>query len=136
MAGHRITLRGPWNVTHPLPGVAEQRTLPQSWQELFGPSRGIARFERVFHRPTNLDSDEAVWLVLTEVRGAGQVTVNGHQLGEWTTATDSPRFDLTPHLQPTNRLQIDLEIAVTPDSPPAGLHHPVVLEISRSQPHL
>lgn len=143
MSVHRIRLLGPWEFcwhetspeTAP-PNIRGTTTLPQSWQSVFGSASGRATFSRRFHRPTNLEPHERVFLVLTAVRGAGQATLNGIALGEFTSDGGSVEFDITDLLLAFNLLSIDL--AFTPDSAaeqPGGLFEPVVLEIRSNPDH-
>ncbi len=104
-------------------------TMPQSWQELFGPVDGVAIFERTFHRPTGLEPGDVVWLVLEEVRGHGQVLLREHRPGTLEESLPVYRFDITPWLQSSNRLRIELEFAGSRCVEPGGLSGSVALEI-------
>jgi hypothetical protein len=134
MPSHRMHLKGPWDILA-IPGSEQSPesrsvTLPQSWRTLFGPAAGTARFRRAFHCPTNLDPHETVWIVLTEVGGAGQVWLNDQPCGTFDAATTSPpRFEITSHLKPRNHLTV--EVTFDPGSTTAvgGLYGAVALEI-------
>jgi hypothetical protein len=98
---HTIRLRDPWDAT------------PQA--------DGTVRFTRHFNRPTGLESGDCVWLV---IEGAAQplaVTLNGNLVGQASRlpAHDSARYEITPLLQPRNKLEIDLSSAPKIDALPA-----------------
>lgn len=136
MPNHRIHLRGPWEIIPPTVAVhglhpeGSRQPLPQDWQALFGDAAGTATFERNFHAPTNLEPHEEVWLLLTEVAGAGQISLNGQVIGEFQAAAGaSSRFDITTFLKPNNRLRIDLTFDPASQPGPGGLYGPVALDI-------
>lgn len=148
---HRIQLRGPWGFTPlsaagsgagnpptelgqpgmPAAGIAK---MPASWQSLFGDFRGRVRFERRFHRPSNLEADESVWLVFEAVGGEGQASINGQLLGPLHTNDQPQRFEITKALQGDEHLLVELELTDGSDNPAAGgLYGPVFLEIVRNR---
>ncbi len=90
----------------------------------------MATFSRRFHRPTNLEPHERVFLVFEGIGGAGRVRLNDEPLGQ-VTLNDRPiEFDVTGRLAPFNR--IDVELQFTPsDTVPSqgGLYGAVALEI-------
>jgi hypothetical protein len=55
---HSIRLRDPWQC---------ERT-----------EDGATRYSRAFHKPTGLEHDDELWLVLSGLPAEAQVTVNGH----------------------------------------------------------
>jgi hypothetical protein len=55
---HSIRLRDPWQC---------ERT-----------NDGAMRYSRTFHKPTGLEHDDDLWLVLSGLPAEAQVTVNGH----------------------------------------------------------
>lgn len=140
MPPHRIYLRGPWDC-EPLAYSADasavalpsaKRTqLPASWTEVFGEFRGLARFRRKFHRPTNLAPDERVILVFEGVGGMGRVAVNGHDVGMLISRETPQRFDITPHLVGNDELVVELEFVSQDQSARGGMYGPVVLEMTR-----
>jgi hypothetical protein len=142
---YRIALRGPWEfepVATTDPG-SEMMTegkaasfpsgrarFPAGWTELFGEFRGKMRFRRRFHRPTNLDPHERVWLVLEAVGGTGRIEINGCSLGTVAHSTVPQRFDVTDFLIGNDDLVIELAWhGSTTGSEPGGLYAPVILEI-------
>jgi hypothetical protein len=143
MAVHRIHLKGPWQYEPlrrngpdldsdelPPPGRA---TMPCTWQQMLGEFRGVVRFVRPFHRPTNLDSDERVFVVFLAVGGQGDVRLDGHPLGRLETRDGPQAADITDHLRPDMQLSIDLEFVSLGATAPGGLWGPVALEIRRAR---
>lgn len=145
LPAHRIQLRGPWGFTPisiagngdrtteqrrgdmPPAGIAR---LPASWQSVFGDFRGRVRFERKFHRPSNLEADESVWLVFEAVGGDGQATLNGQRLGTIYAGDEPQRFDITNVLRGDEQLLVELEFTnSSAEAMPGGLYAPVFLEI-------
>jgi len=90
---HRIRLRGPWNI-EPLwrwvPGdqASWQQsstdlppggtfTAPQRWSNVLGPDfRGSAKLSRRFHRPTGLEPDSKLWLVVGDLAWPTEIRLN------------------------------------------------------------
>ena len=139
MAVHRIHLKGPWQyeplrsvepnaVSHELPPPG-RATMPCTWQQMLGDFRGVVRFVRPFHRPTNLDPNERVFVVFLAVGGHGEVRLNGQPLGRLETRTGPQAAEITDHLCPDMQLSIDLEFISTDAAIPGGLWGPVALEI-------
>ena len=65
---------------------------------------GGVRWSRIFHRPTGLEPDDALWLVITGLPAEAMVNVNGQALtgdGEV-----PPRFEVTKWLTEANRIEI------------------------------
>uniref|UniRef100_A0A7C2K1G0 Glycosyl hydrolases family 2 sugar binding domain-containing protein n=1 Tax=Schlesneria paludicola TaxID=360056 RepID=A0A7C2K1G0_9PLAN len=126
---HRIRLHGPWDVIGPGESTSQSRKMPQEWRTLFGSAAGQARFGRWFHCPTNLDPDERVWLVFAGIGGAGKITLNGEQLKEISGNTPAVAADLTNHLQPRNRVEVELAFDPAATAQQGGLFGEVALEI-------
>lgn len=132
---HRINLKGPWEyewltstaVEFPLAGRVK---MPGDWRAAFGDAAGRVRFRRPFHRPTNLDDDERVWIAFDGVGGIGTVAINGHALGPLTTSDSPQRFDVTAHLEPNSALVVELEFDPSQNATqPGGLFASVGIEI-------
>ena len=107
---HIIRLRGPWELeplarfvagvgdefreeTHYLPPGGKV-SVPGDWGELLGPDFiGRVRYTRRFNCPTNLASDERVWLALDGVDSRADVALNGRPIGqvEWLSGHDPVR---------------------------------------------
>jgi len=145
---HWIRLRGPWDVAWIAPrenGYEGDRPsfhrvrLPAGWKELFGNRIGTARFERRFQCPTGLDPDERVLVTLCDVRCGISAQLNDavltplkEPLGDEASSPceDSLSFEITPLLQPSNRLSLDLTVDHAQlAAGPCGLWRPVLLEI-------
>ena len=137
---HTIRLRGPWEL-RPLLSESQQRDqlpggeprgfaadaitqqLPANWDAVLPGFRGTVRYTRRFGKPTNLEAQERVWLVVNDVAGSVTVILNGEKVPD-------TFFDITDRLRERNLLQID----VTQMDPgqPAGLVGEVRLEIRGS----
>lgn len=137
MPVHRIRLLGPWEFVWEgasgaeTPLVTEGITaMPCDWGRLFGAVAGTASFRRRFHRPSNLDAHERVWLICTGVRGRGTVSLNDEQLSEFDSDGEAVECEVTSRLAPFNVVNIRLSVgAIEEHQPPGGLFEPVVLEI-------
>lgn len=124
---HVIRLRGPWHYRAlartvlledgtpaeepgdlPPPGRTK---MPSDWGDSLGPDfRGRVRYSRSFHRPTGLDHGQRVELLVDQVDAWGQVTLNGHYLGEVRTMAGPGRFDVTDKLLDRNELIVEVEL--------------------------
>ena len=137
MPVHRIRLMGPWEFAWEgsaggeTPLVNEGTTaMPCDWHSLFGSVVGTATFRRRFHRPSNLEPHERVWLICTGVRGCGTISLNDEQLSEFASDGEAVECEVTSRLQPSNVVSIRLSAgAIEEHQPPRGLFQPVVLEI-------
>lgn len=142
MSVHRIRLKGPWQFewigdAPAASGSDWQHSgrvkMPAEWSAIFGPAAGTVRFRRRFHRPTNLDDDERVWIVFDALGGTGTVLVNGAKLGELVTSATPQRFDMTAELQPSSELIVELTYSpAEPQSNAGGLFAPVAIEIEQA----
>jgi len=137
MSGHQIRLRGPWTyewlADNPASEVAAagRVRMPCDWKDCFGDSAGTARFSRVFHRPSHLETDERVRILIDGVGGTGSVAVNDHRVGMLHELTKTGAYDVTDVLQPINRLVVEIHHDPGASSGPAGLYGLVTLEITR-----
>lgn len=145
-APYRIFLRGPWQCeplaraerdanggiawsTSPLPAPSTVR-LPATWKDLFGSFRGRIRFRRRFHRPTNLEPEDRVYLAFDGIGGAAAISTNGCLLGAVPAHGGTAQFDITDVLTNENELLVDLEFTALAGVPDAGgLYAAVALEI-------
>ena len=76
---HRIRLRGLWElywVGAAADSVRKVR-LPMDFGELFEGRSGTVQLARRFHRPTNLEPEDEVALVVENLPKARNVTLNG-----------------------------------------------------------
>lgn len=131
MPVHRMHLKGPWEYELRAGGPRESGvvTMPADWREVFTVDSGTALFRRRFHKPTNLDDDERVWIVFDALGGRGRVSVNGALVGNVATSTEPQRCDVTDRLLPFSELAVELEYDATADGVPGGLYAPVAIEI-------
>ena len=138
MLPHRMNLKGPWKyewlseqsetaVAFPTSGKIK---MPQDWRSTFGEEPGRVRFSRVFHRPTNLNPQESVYIVMDGIGGASQISVNDVQLGIHSDSVENVSFEVTDLLRPTNELIVEVEFdPQSNDSVPGGLWAAVGIEI-------
>lgn len=139
MSSHRIHLKGPWQYcllsatgAEAAPATGELNSagrikLPADWQESFGDYRGSVRYERHFNCPTNLDSDERVYVIFTEIGGTATVTLNETELGSTDGGPGPFEFEIKGLLHPRNLLVVDVEFTALGE--PGGLWTAVALEI-------
>jgi hypothetical protein len=88
--------------------LAHSFRLRDPWQCVPVDGGGL-RWRRVFHRPTGLEEDDQLVLVISGLPEGAHLTVNGHALA------GGPDYNLTAVLAETN--QIDLSIPPTACSP-------------------
>lgn len=131
---YRIRLRGPWEVTLIDPsGAAEPfryAYIPAAWTDLFGDRPGTAVFRRHFNRSPGVAPEDQVWIVLPAAPGHVEFQINGHPVAPAESTPQSLAFDITPHIQEFNVL----EVRITDDpaahaGQPGGLWDTVLLEI-------
>lgn len=134
---HRIRLRGPWEYAW-LDGAADPEsqepqivTMPVPWQDLFGERSGTALFQRRFNRPSNLEPEQRVRIVLSQPHGEVTLRLNGERIPVTVDADETFLGDVTDQLQDFNVLEVQMTCDVSEDSDAlAGLWQPVVLEIT------
>jgi hypothetical protein len=103
---------------------------PEDWPQVCGSAGGAAELTRHFHSPTNLDRDEAVFVVLTGVRGRGEIRLNGQLIGRFSEDDHAVECRLPLPLASTNALLVAITFAaLTPEAPQSGLYGTVALEI-------
>ncbi len=84
---HSFRLRDPWQC---------ERT-----------AEGATRWSRVFHRPTGLEPDDALWLVCSGLPAGALVSINNQRL----TPPDhsgTNQFDVTTLLANSNRVELEV----------------------------
>ncbi|MEK6238395.1 MAG: hypothetical protein N2C14_27065 [Planctomycetales bacterium] len=116
---HAIRLRGPWEYrvlereSEPASDSVDQGRMkaPCPWGKALGDGfRGTVRFQRNFFRPTNLDEDERVWLVLEGADAGADVSLNGQPLGRVEGYCRRAEFDVTSQLEPRNQITADVSL--------------------------
>jgi hypothetical protein len=98
---------------------------------------GALCWSRVFHLPTGLEHDDALWLVCSLLPPGAVVTVNGQRMtpcADGVPPVPSPaarnEFDLTALLSDTNRIEIQIPSDLQPTAyglqptPPSDLQPP------------
>ncbi len=147
---HVIRLRGPWELEPvarfggcgELPAGGRTR-VPGDWGELLGDDfAGRVRYTRRFNRPTNLEPDERVWLVVAAVDHQARLALNGQPFAELSTGAAAARDDITPLLRLHNVLEIEVTLPAETyhdrtargdrAGKPGGLVGEVRLEIERA----
>lgn len=122
---HVIRLRAPWDLqpllryveregrpeqTDELPSCG-RAAVPGDWSQWLGEDfQGRVRYTRRFNAPTNLDSDERVWLVVEAVDYEAEIALNDKPLGTLRSGQPPHRSDVTPLLQPHNLLAVDVHL--------------------------
>lgn len=138
MSSHRIQLKGPWEVLHPEVSINSPSsnrskvttTMPQEWRTLFGDVGGTAQFHRKFHRPSNLESHERIFLVLTGVCGQTKVRLNRRLIGEFASPDHMIELDISSLMNSFNLLEVEITFDPTADpNLPGGLYGVVALDI-------
>ena len=123
---HTIRLRGPWqlepvfrHVLAPdgswtreldygdeLPAACHQ-TMPADWSASLGTDfLGSVRYRRTFQRPTNLQPNDWVWLVVEPPRSSAGVHLGHHYLGSVCSGQSAARFEVNSLLEDRNELTI------------------------------
>jgi hypothetical protein len=82
---------------------------------------GATRWSRVFHRPTGLEPDDALWLVCSGLPEGTLVSINNRRLTPPDHAGPN-QFDVTAHLANANRIEILLPSDLAPSSSPLAPH--------------
>lgn len=126
-----IRLRGPWRATPGGEAVPPQ----DGWtvrMPLTAPEQGRLQgrpfqLERRFQSPTGLDPEERVLLVLPPGCHPQRVRVNDDSLEPPRSLHARLTWDLTPHLEPSNLLQ--LEFLAQNRASLSALEHPVLIAI-------
>lgn len=120
---HTIRLRGPWQLepveryalrgdgrcecsTRELPARV-RATMPGDWSCAWGSEfLGRVRYRRTFHQPSGLEPHEKVFLVVEPARSQAVVSLDGRLLGELAFGDAPGRYEITPLLGETMRLEI------------------------------
>jgi hypothetical protein len=115
---HIIRLHGPWQCELLISGDAVERLtvqLPVDWSSFFRDrSGGSMIWRRSFGRPTNLDDQERVELIITNLQMDVMVELNGIQIDPFHRTDAIARFELTNRLKTRNRLAFEVH------TPPLG----------------
>jgi len=119
---HTIRLHGPWiakvlfvdpcSDPQNLPDLDQDHRckIPSDWSDWLGPSfRGRVAYRRSFNRPTQLDPDQKVWLVVEEVDFRAEIFLNDQRLGQTTLGEDPFRAEIHNQLAVANLIRIEIE---------------------------
>ena len=123
---HSIRLHGPWDAkvvavygSHGTVGQERRVKIPSDWGDWLGADFcGQVEYRRSFNRPTGLEPDQQVWLVVEQVDFHGDVFLNDHSIGSLTCgqSPDSPfRIEIGKSLELSNVLRIDIQVAADSD---------------------
>jgi beta-galactosidase/beta-glucuronidase len=141
---HVIRLRGPWEYTVEARSSASSETtelpptgrvtMPTDWAASLGDAfRGRVAYRRRFGKPTNLASNERVWLVCDGATARAAIELNGQSLGEVSGPSMSAEFDVTELLAERNEAERNELVAVVESvNEVGGLTGEVRLEIRKS----
>jgi hypothetical protein len=108
--------------------LAHSFRLRDPWQCECG-AEGSIRWSRVFHRPTGLEDDDALWLVCSLLPAGAVVSINGQRLTPCATGVPpvlpAHQYEVTTFLAEANRIEI--QIPSSSDlQPPASSLQPAV----------
>ena len=118
---HAIRLRGPWRCQTSLEEPSQRCTVPGDWGELLGDDfRGEVIYSRNFGRPTGLEPEDSVELVIEQVDPQASVLLNGRLLGEIPPGGQAWRRSISDQLEARNELQVRLSMLAeqAPARPP------------------
>ena len=133
---HVIRLRGPWRCV-PLSRtvILEDGTLRDDCEDLPSPTQlslsdselapfgedftGRVLMQRSFHRPTGIDTETSMYVVVNLGGSSGLIWLNDELLGEIPATSGCHRFAMGPSLSLHNRLSVELQLesADAQDSP-------------------
>jgi hypothetical protein len=125
-----IRLQGPWQLEDAPPGVPSSEAtlrLPLDAAAVAALPPGFLGLTRNFQRPTNLDPEELVLLVLPADCRPIEVELNGRILPSGRRLERRLVWDLTRELRPSNRLVLRFPAAERGGR--AGLGEPILLGI-------
>lgn len=102
--------------------LAHSFRLRDPWQCECGPE-GALRWSRVFHRPTGLEEDDALWLVCSLLPPDAVVSINGQQLSSCATGVPPVlplhQYEVTPLITEANRIDIEIPAGASDPQPSA-----------------
>jgi len=96
--------------------------MPAEVLEITGEIPAEVQFQRYFHRPTNLDAHERVYVVIEEICSSANLKLNDQPIGSISTGQAIAEFDITQQLAVRNTLQLTFN-----DSFPTGHSEPGTL---------
>ena len=142
---HTIRLHGPWTarVVEPQGQSGDcpsecRLHIPSDWGDWLGHSfRGRVEYRRRFGLPTQLDPDQAVWLVFEAVDFEASISLNEIELGTMQLGDDPFRVEIGNRMQKSNHLKVVIDLPAEADrgernSMAGGLIGAVRLEIASS----
>ena len=118
--------------------VESRHPIPSDWENWLGTSfRGRVEYQRRFGLPTQLETGQAVWLVLEAVDYEASISLNEIELGSMRLGDSPFRVDIGNRLQHSNHLKVVVELPTEAErgernSAAGGLIGSVRLEIATS----
>jgi hypothetical protein len=94
---HRIHLKGPWQSLGPDGPVRVK--LPQDWEAFITAATGELRLARRFHRPTGIDDDTRLAIVVPEAWNVRSLTINGREVPQTSTSEGVKKHDATEEIR-------------------------------------
>lgn len=109
MPMHTIRLRRPWMRSIPGQPTPEKVDVPDD-SSVTVDAGTVVQYQRSFNRPTGLGPDDTIWILIESYRAQSiEVRLNDHPLDQTEhTADGSVRVNVTNHLAPSNRLELQL----------------------------
>ena len=120
---HTIRLHGPWVAKvlavfgeHGEVGQERRVKIPSDWSDWLGADFcGRVEYLRSFNRPTGLEPNQSVWLVVQQVDFQADVFLNDQPLGHLRLG-ESPdgqplRAKVEQHLKLSNTLRVEIEVS-------------------------
>ncbi|MDD4850489.1 MAG: glycoside hydrolase family 2 TIM barrel-domain containing protein [Gemmiger sp.] len=108
-----LALQQDWRFTGP-DGKTVPVTLPHTWNNLDGQDggndywRGTCHYETTFLAPEHTEAQQ-VWLQFDGVNASAVVYLNGHEVIRHDGGYSTFRADVTPYLQPSNELSVEID---------------------------
>ena len=123
---HSIRLHGPWDAkvvavygSHGTVGQERRAKIPSDWGDWLGADFcGQVEYRRSFNRPTGLEPDQQVWLVVEQLDFHCDLIINAPSIGSltWGQSPESPfRIEIGQSLELSNVLRIDIQDAADYD---------------------
>jgi hypothetical protein len=97
--------------------------IPSDWGDWLGTGfRGRVSYQRTFGRPTHLEPEQKVWLVVEETDFRAAVSLNEVSIGMLQLGSAPLRVEIQHLLQLSNRLNISVELPLDTER---GLRNPL-----------
>lgn len=98
------------------PELEHRVKIPSDWADWLGVSfRGQVAYTRRFNRPTGLEAEQRVWLVIEAIDFRGSVLLNDQPIGCLQFGDPPLRIEIGSWIQKSNRIRIDIELPIQVD---------------------